>query len=321
MASSSNRPPNTTDNYPSTIRLPPGKQSFTTYLWNPQNNSILGRTGTSWAKITIFYVIFYLFLAGFFSLLGAVFYQTISYDLPTYTGEASILKHPGLGFRPLVKELVDKKYILSYDPSDNKTTTGFVNNINKFLERYNNQSVSTHRPCTWNEKKSNERNEKQCLVIWRSINTTCNPNNNWGYHSTSPCIILKMNKMIDYKPIPLKDLADLPTSLQAHINQTVAPKDAMAKNVWVWCESQNKDVVLEQRSPGIPIYYYPYNNQPGYLSPIVIVRVHLKADVTTIVTCKVWGEKITHKSNRRLTGMADFSITAANTKTQKTAEL
>ena len=52
----------------------------------------------------------------------------------------------------------------------------------------------------------------------------------------------------------------------------------MGKMVWISCEGENpadKDNIGEieyMPYPGIPTYYFPYENQEGYLSPAIFAH-------------------------------------------------
>lgn len=65
----------------------------------------------------------------------------------------------------------------------------------------------------------------------------------------------------------------MPTDLVDHI-KSLKPKDR--QQVWVSCKglSDSDDIgpVEYSNSRGFPSFYYPYTNQPGYLSPLVAVH-------------------------------------------------
>ena len=112
------------------------------------------------------------------------------------------------------------------------------------------------------------------------------------------------------------------------------------QNIWIWCESE--DIEMEQLSPNIPLAYFPYRKQEGYLAPFVVVRlldlpgenpknikltfftqclfsykydirstkyIYLSlslpspaADQKVKVVCRVWASNVQHKLNLRRTG-------------------
>ena len=56
-------------------------------------------------KIIVFYIIYYAFLAGFFTLMLLVFFQTLNDREPTWQVDKSLIgTNPGMGFRPRPEE-------------------------------------------------------------------------------------------------------------------------------------------------------------------------------------------------------------------------
>ncbi|CAH2065805.1 unnamed protein product, partial [Iphiclides podalirius] len=66
-------------------------EGFRIFLWNSETGQFLGRTGSSWAKILLFYLIFYAILVGFFAALLAIFYQTLDYKTPKWQMDGSLI--------------------------------------------------------------------------------------------------------------------------------------------------------------------------------------------------------------------------------------
>ena len=77
----------------------PDEFNFGTFIWNGRTKELLGRSGASWAKISLFYSIFYLLLAGFFVGMLAVFVKFfMPLDRPMYYNKESIMNQQGFGF-------------------------------------------------------------------------------------------------------------------------------------------------------------------------------------------------------------------------------
>ena len=83
------------------------------FIWNPVKKEVFGRDGESWARISLFYACFYMFLAGIFAVQVAIFMAIIDKRMPTYYNEFSVMWQqkvdtvhvgvsPGLGFRPQI---------------------------------------------------------------------------------------------------------------------------------------------------------------------------------------------------------------------------
>ena len=81
---------------------------FGAFLYNSETGEVLGRSGLGWLKLLIFYLIFYGCLAGFFSMMLAIFFINISVTVPKYYNEDGLILDddrtqatPGMGVRPL----------------------------------------------------------------------------------------------------------------------------------------------------------------------------------------------------------------------------
>ncbi|KAK3861215.1 hypothetical protein Pcinc_032790 [Petrolisthes cinctipes] len=296
---------------PSTSRVPQGKQSFKTFLWNSKTNEFLGRTGISWAKIGLFYVVFYLFLAGVFSLLMKVFLNTIDDKLPTYNNQQdSLLKNPGLSFRPRTDIYHQRQNYIAFYPDHPNTYTRLFKDTNEFLKQYQKalEEPELYSNCT--DRRNRDDVTKPCMFnltnALMSLNNTCTEDNQWGYSTNSPCIFFKLNKMINFIPTPPQDI---PEGVRNKLNVTGdLEENQLTENVLVWCESEDDGVSLEQPSPFLPLYFFPYLNQPHYLSPLVVVRINAIENQDFVVKCKAYGENIPGTANGRKTGIAHFLI-------------
>lgn len=79
-----------------------GLEAISWFLYDKNTGAIMGRTCKSWALITIFYIIYYSFLAGFWAICFAVFWNTtIDLKKPRWENKnGNIGNSPGLGVRP-----------------------------------------------------------------------------------------------------------------------------------------------------------------------------------------------------------------------------
>jgi hypothetical protein len=123
--------------------------NFLLFLWNPEKKEICGRDGESWAKISLFYACFYMFLAGIFAIMIAIFMAIIDKRMPTYHNEFSVMwqqkvevthvgVNPGLGFRP---QRDPENTLIKIKSSDKNLSNPhsymhYVNLMNDFLHHY-----------------------------------------------------------------------------------------------------------------------------------------------------------------------------------------
>merc|ERR1712002_432912 len=260
-------------------------ETFGTFVWNSETKQFLGRTGTSWMKIGVFYLVFYAFLAGFFSIMMAIFYQTLDTNhLPKYTpGDgSSILRTPAMGFRPLPRAENIESTLIWYKHGESKDIEHWVNSLNEFIKPYEGTSDDISGQHITDCSESNPPKDGQ----------VCRFEDTW-----------------------LKGKCQMPKSLKDHIEERMADNgDVIPKMIWVSCKGENpadeEYVGPIQYFPwqGFPSYYFPYRHTPGYLSPIVAVQFDTPASNVLInIECRAWAKNIVHDRGNRL-GLVHFEL-------------
>ena len=59
---------------------------------------------------------------------------------------------------------------------------------------------------------------------------------------------------------------------------------------------------------GLPTYFFPYLNQEGYRSPLMMVKFENPANGVAIsIQCKIWVKNVSHDSNDQ-TGVIRFQL-------------
>lgn len=58
---------------------------------------------------------------------------------------------------------------------------------------------------------------------------------------------------------------------------------------------------------GFPAYFYPYYNQDGYMSPLVVAQFDVEKGRVSLILCKVWTRDIIHDKND-LQGSIHFEL-------------
>ena len=182
------------------------KDGFGKFLWNGEKKEFLGRTGGSWAKIGLCYSIFYFFLASFFIGMLAVFFQIMPMDKPTYYAEESVMAqkgplNPGLGFRPQI-DVEDN--MINFNPTVyDKGYKQYADNLRNFLEAKYKDQEGDLIDCVDGQDYSGElRKGKSCKYDYKEIfgETNCTNENHFGYNSNKVCVLLKLNKIVDFVP-------------------------------------------------------------------------------------------------------------------------
>jgi len=276
-----------------------GWEAVSWFLYDKNTGAIMGRTPLSWLLITIFYIIYYACLAGFWAVMLIIFFQFIDEKEPMWQQDR-IGRSPALGVRPGQDwDNIDSSMLIfnKEQPKDGKTIPGYeqwVGRTNEFLEKqgYINKGV---------------RHEK--LKALGECSGEQDPS--FGYSSGQPCVLLKLNKIYglehDYYN---KSVKGMPEELGKRIDEATDKKQ-----VWVACIGENP--ADEESMGGIDYFpkdggflhtYYPYKNQKDYLSPLVAVKFkNPPVGQFLHIECRAWAENINYHRRDRV-GIAHFEL-------------
>ncbi|CAH1186589.1 unnamed protein product [Phyllotreta striolata] len=209
-------------------------------------------------------------------------------------GESSIGTNPGLGFRPISNNTKEGSLIW-YNLHNSTTSQQWINLVEEFLQPYNaNQSGKNFAECTF---ESPPEEGKVCKTTSDHFGP-CTPQNKYGYNSPSPCVFLKLNRIIDWTPRVFNfSQAGMPPELADYVDNLNAT-NSTERMVWVSCNGvtpiDKEHIKGFNYSPrGFASYYYPYKNVDNYLSPIVAVQiVDVTPNVVIQVECRAWADNI-----------------------------
>jgi len=120
----------------------PEELSFLQFLYNDSTGEVLGRSASSWIKIIVFYIIYYACLAGFFTLMLLVFFQTLDDRKPTWQNEDGLIgSNPGMGFRPRPDEdHIESTLIWFRHGTINGNWDKWVERLGDFVKDYENET-------------------------------------------------------------------------------------------------------------------------------------------------------------------------------------
>lgn len=299
------------------VREKPPPFSFKRFLYNRQEGLYLGKSKEGWAKIGIFYTIFYGVLAALVAICMWVFFQTLDPRIPKWRLEKSIIgTNPGLGFRPLPPEENVESTLIWYKGTDYENYKIWTEALTKFLAVYKTPGLTPGRGQNiYNCKYTSPPPPGQVCDVNIKDFDVCTQENNYSYHKSSPCIFLKLNKIYGWIPEYYNQSVGLPDKMPSNLKEYIAKQDPIELNtIWVSCEGENPADV-ENIGPieyyprrGFPGYYYPYENSEGYLSPLV--AVHFARPVRGIIInieCKAWAKNIIHDRKEKL-GSVHFEL-------------
>lgn len=280
----------------------PAKSGFSSFLYDKDAGTCLGRTPRSWVEITVFYIIFYACLAGFWIACLAVFVQTLDDKVPRYYGKGTIIGvNPGMGYQPWIKDDPDST-LIRFNVKDPKSYKKYIDSLEDFLSRYENTNDT--RICDGKQSNTDET-EESCRFDLDIFNKKgCSKGQNFGFDKGTPCIVVTLNRLIGWEPTSYPD-----DSAPESIKGRYKPGD-----IGINCDGEYEPDAehigtIDYIPPnGIPGKYYPYKVMKNYHQPIAMVKfTSLPKNKVVLVECKAYAYNILHDSTDRL-GLVHFEL-------------
>lgn len=296
-----------------------------------QRRLILGRNGLSWSKIGLFYGLHFALLGLFFYSLVLIFLTTLPTSRPRYYNRESTMAsrnriNPGLGFRPQVdigNTLIDSSEIEK-----------LVRNLKIYLRHYYDERNETAHEITdcagrdLDQLRVEMRERKaHCAFDYKSMlrGTDCDPENDFGYATSGPCVLVKLNRIYGWTPTSYQSTLDLPlNSSLINVNESV-----LESNILVHCDGEygsDRDAISQanltyysvnsnelsiSKVGLLPFYYYPYLSQSNYKSPLVFLKFNNLPENRLInVICRAYARNIDSTDKLYLRGMTLFQVYA-----------
>ncbi|KHJ40903.1 sodium / potassium ATPase beta chain [Trichuris suis] len=281
-------------------------RSFLEFLYNPREKKVFGRTGRSWAEITLFYIVFYSCLAGFFAINMAIFLQLTDPKVPRYYGKGSIIGiNPGMGYQPWLRD--DPESTLIYiNRSDPSSYEKYVNQLRKFYSKYKN--LNDTRQCNEPGESNSQDTDIACAFdLFAAIeNSSCGEKDDFGFSSGQPCIVLTLNKLIGWKPVAYPENS-APDAIK-EVYDYDQPNVAVACEGEQFTDSEHIGKLQYIPTSGIPHKFFPYRVMKNYHQPFALVKfLSPTRGVLLEIECKAYAYNIMHDRTFRL-GMVHFEL-------------
>lgn len=299
-----------------------GWESFKYMLYDPDEGKILTRTPMSWLKITLFYMVYYSLLAGFWLACMMVFLTTtIPDDEPRWQLDQSIIgTNPGVGLKPGNSDANIDSSMITIDLKDTSTTptnsdgegeknADFAARMDTFLQKYKNNAGLKDCSSTVEEKG-------KCIFDMSELGP-CSQSP-YGYIPTDgavkPCIFLKLNKIFGFDPVPVKAdeldseaYADMSAELKEKI-RAAADQDQVFFDCFGRFAADREAVTLSYfpDSQGISTKYFPYKGG-NYQSPLLAVQLDAISGQLIHMECRAWFHNVVHDKKDKA-GLTQFEI-------------
>uniref|UniRef100_UPI00398F4687 potassium-transporting ATPase subunit beta-like n=1 Tax=Pristiophorus japonicus TaxID=55135 RepID=UPI00398F4687 len=250
-------------------------ENFKRFIWNPDTKELMGRTPGNWVLISLYYAAFYVVMCSLFALALFVLMYTTDMYTPTYQDQ---LKSPGVTIRPQPDGLK-----ISFNISDPKTWHCYADSLQHFLSAYN-ESVQAeiNKNCTrgnYTMQTGYGPNSKYSCRFNREMLKNCSglQDPTFGYKTGQPCILIRLNRIINYLP-----------GQGTTPNVTCAVLHAYPESIG--------NVVFYPENGTFDMSYFPYYGrepQPNYTNPLVAVKfLNLKRNRDVEIQCTINGPGI-----------------------------
>lgn len=292
-------------------------------IHNPETGEFFTRTPKSWLLITVFYLIYYSCLAGFWAAMLNIFFLTLENHQPKWQNKESLIGvSPGVGLQPgQLPDLIDSTMIaFNFESETDQGSPGDLNYIagwkgwagrtTEFLDKYE----KTKETC--------KTSDTGCFDTAQLGACATAP---YGFNKGTPCVFLKLNKIFgnENDHCTAADLDDektadgeenpcykIPESLKTHIK---AQKDQ--EQVWIECHGEYPadrealgDITYFPKTQGFPASFFPYKgkvdengNEIAYQSPIVAVQFAKAAKNQLLhIECRAWAKNIGYSKRDRV---------------------
>lgn len=276
------------------------KNGWKETIWNPRTREFLGRTASSWGLIFIFYVAFYIFLGGMFTLTMYVMLQTLDDNKPKYQDRLAIpgmMIRPGTGFQGSLE--------IDYMMEETETWDEYTHALDVFLSPYNDsEQAKKNYACTPDkyffqpDSGSVKNYPKRACQFNRSILGECSglEDRSYGFGDGKPCVIIKLNRVIGMLP---------------------GGKDGPAP--FVNCAPKTDDAELMGDLLYFPpngtfnLMYYPYYGkkaQINYSQPLVAIKfLNVTTNTDVQVECRIHANGIQTKEDKdKFAGKVAFRL-------------
>ncbi|CAH1782013.1 unnamed protein product [Owenia fusiformis] len=204
-----------------------------------------------------------------------------------------------MNFRPMPNP---ESTLIKFEQGRPSSYKPYTDHINSFLEQYENENQVRENfiDCSYGARTDSE---KVCRFDVSNLGPECVWQRDFGYEEARPCVLLMLNKIYDWVPEPL-----------INPNVTGDPGKYRNTDVMITChgespaDDENMGPVKFWPAAGMPFEFFPYRNQPGYKSPLVMAQFLRPAyGVVIQVRCMAWANNIYHDTTDKM-GSVNFEL-------------
>ncbi|XP_060802615.1 sodium/potassium-transporting ATPase subunit beta-1 [Amyelois transitella] len=239
-------------------------------LYNPDDNSILGRTPKRWGIVLTFYFVFYAVLAAMFAACMAGLFLTLDNSRPAFTLHQSLIgANPGMSFRPFPLDGFEVRTDVE------NATEVYIKQLDDYLKTYPNAIPTGMETCVGPDR--------------------------YGF-PRSPCFFIKLNKIFDWVP-EYYDVSGLPEDMPDDLKEHIKGLDhSQTKSVWVSCSEEPQSngtlgTIFSYPWGRSLVGTFPFTNGPVDIGPFLPVVVTPPVNIAVNIRCRAWAKNIIYKKS------------------------
>ncbi|KAK9888424.1 hypothetical protein WA026_000672 [Henosepilachna vigintioctopunctata] len=271
-----------------------------TYIYNPQKKTCCARTLKQWMIMGCYYIVYTIFIVSLF--FGFLYGCWIAIKLITEKYPLIDKKYllddafPGLG---VVPKIVHSKYPIiwySADPDEQMTESFYVEQIDDFFEKYKKADRDKYSNC-----ESGKDDSKPCYFDLSSLGD-CSEKG-YQYTNYSLCFFLKLNRLMDWKPVFYENEKELIHLKHKHVIKPIL-ESAKENIIYVQCDGRNywdKEYlgnITYYPQKGFNGKYFPYKGEENYLPPLIGLKLNnVTTGVVIHIGCQLWLKNMKEKLN------------------------
>ncbi|XP_030556418.1 sodium/potassium-transporting ATPase subunit beta-1 [Drosophila novamexicana] len=213
------------------------------------HHKLFGRTAWGWTRIVLFYMFLYFLILLILAIWMIMFNVVfLKDDEPRWLKGA-----PGISTVP------NSSYIKIHT-SIPKEIYKITDRIDKFVDKLEASAV----------KKFADYNKDEL----------------WGYSTKTPCVFIKINKVIGYKPKTYDSISELPND---NLLKTTVQNFPGVDRIWLTCESSQKNVEFNY----IPGPYFDASTGLQGIERVVAMQMsRIPLNIQIYITCKIWAKNL-----------------------------
>ncbi|KAH8406739.1 hypothetical protein KR222_008540 [Zaprionus bogoriensis] len=237
-----------------------------------EHNQFFSRTPFAWFRILMLYIVLYLAII----LITVVWIVIFQFGIYPEGKPLWPKKTPGISTVPSSSETI------KFQPNIQTETYNIADKIDNFIDGLDDFGIA------------------------EDLFSECNEDTLWGYNAKTPCIFIKLNKIIGFKADTYDSIDDLPKDHPVELEKIIESNPGEGR-IWVTCDCKTEDDPPDITY--IPKPYFDSNSDMEGINRVLAVKiVDMPFNKELEFVCKVWAKNIEIDEELPGCGNAQFKM-------------